>query len=392
MPIEINLGKPPAGYVVKAARSGELASVQYREFTSSEDGQYFIMRLEGFPNDVLEKACPGVRPSTVDHLLAVIRQDGTATVYVNELEIHSMVRATRPMEAGEKVGRSDIAEITSLDLGVDLPADAGFVFLFSTGWRKGLYYDFGPIGGANPEPRSYDVPSAFGQAFFQVIFQERLSITDAEWNQLFAAKWFPFIGLSDGANQKIISHLRSDWSPDDLLEELIAEVKARVPAMLESWHSHSSFLPHFDILDRAVERFQNDDFVSCTGLLFPRIEGILRTYHAGLGSVGKPSPDNLTAAAVSAKIDSSSTLLLPHRFAAYLKEVYFANFNPATQNIDISRHSVAHGVATPAEFNLKSALLAILVVNQLFYFMTNSAAVQVRQAVHRQADSSGASE
>jgi len=64
-------------------------------------------------------------------------------------------------------------------------------------------------------------------------------------------------------------------------------------------------------------------------------------------------------------------LLLPHRFAAYLRDIYFANFNPVAQDIDVSRHSVAHGVATASDFNQKSAVLGILVIHQLFYFLEN---------------------
>ena len=85
--------------------------------------------------------------------------------------------------------------------------------------------------------------------------------------------------------------------------------------MLDCWREHSSFMPHIDILERAVERFQDDDYMSCTGLLFPRIEGILRTHHTSLGTQSHPSPKNLTESAVASKIRNDKSLLLPQRFA-----------------------------------------------------------------------------
>jgi hypothetical protein len=44
--------------------------------------------------------------------------------------------------------------------------------------------------------------------------------------------------------------------------------------------------------------------------------------------------------AVASKIENTRYLLLPHRFAAYLRDVYFANFNPISQVIDVTAPSI----------------------------------------------------
>jgi hypothetical protein len=167
----------------------------------------------------------------------------------------------------------------------------------------------------------------------------------------------------------LVSQIRAGWDPDEKLGDIVSEIHDRIPESLNAWRTQVSFQPHIEILERAVERFQAGDYVSCTGLLFPRIEGILRTHHTTHGAATSPSPANLTDFAVAAKIHNESCLLLPHRFASYLRDVYFADFNPVAQNIDVSRHSIAHGVAAPASFNQKSALIGILVVHQLFHFL-----------------------
>ncbi len=372
MPVEIHLEMPPAGYSLTAARANEeTVAVQFQEFTSTEDGQHFIQRLEGIPTDILRRLSPTIYPSQVDNLLAICDREGKATVYVNEITQRARVRASGPVKAGAVVTKNDIVDIDRLELGVNIPDDAGVVFVFSVGWRKGLFYDFGPIGGPDPQPRQYDIATILGQAYCHVLFQERFSISDEEWGALFATKWFLFAALRNESIDTLISHVRCGWDPDEKLDDFVTEIKDRLSRMLDGWRNHSSFAPHVDILDRAVDRFQNDDFLSCTGLLYPRIEGILRTHHTSLGSATRPSPANLTDTAVASRLDNYKCLLLPHRFAAYLRDVYFANFNPVAQNIDVSRHSVAHGVAAVSEFNKKSALLAILVVHQLFYFLDN---------------------
>ena len=46
MPIEIKLKEVSVGYAQTSAQKGENASIIVREFTSSEDGDLFISRLE----------------------------------------------------------------------------------------------------------------------------------------------------------------------------------------------------------------------------------------------------------------------------------------------------------------------------------------------------------
>ena len=368
MAFEVNLGESPAGYARTSARPGEHVDVVYREFTSTEDGGHFIQRIEGAAGDILQRLPSQISPSQVDHMLAICRRDGKADVYVNELDLRANIRSAKSIEPGEYISRDDIADLESVELGVKIPDDAGVLIVFSVGWRKGLFFDFGPIL-PDPQPRQYDIAAVLGQMYGQVLFQERLCISDAEWDALFSAQWFPFVGLSNEDIDALLSHIRSGWDSDENLGDIVSETKNRVSQMLESWGKHPSFLPHFDLLERAVERFQNDDPVSCTALLFPRIEGILRTHHRIFGTQKHPSARNMTELAVATKIDNDKCLLLPRRFAAYLWDVYFANFDPDAENIEVSRHSIAHGVANPSMFNYKSAVIGILTAHQLFYFL-----------------------
>ena len=370
--VEIDLGNPPAGYALTSAREGENVQLLFREFTSTEDGQYFIQRLEGLTNRLLEQMPSQIRPSQVDHMLVIYNRDGKANVCVNELELRAFAQATRPLQAGENIYKDDLSDIKSLDLGVSIPNDTGFMFLFSVGWRKGLFYDFGPICGPDAQVRKYDIATVLAQYYCHVLFQERFSLSDSEWDSLFEAQWFLFIGLRDSTIDTLISHIRSGWDPDEKLDDIVSEVKEHSLQMLNSWRNHSAFLPHIDILEHAIDRFLDDDHISCTGLLFPRIKGILRTHHCSLGTQKPASTINLTESAVAEKIEADISLLLPHRFYNYLRDVCFKNFDPNSQDIDVSRHSVSHGVAPASKFNQKSAVIGILIIHQLFYFLENT--------------------
>ena len=366
MPIEVDLGMPPAGFAVSSARAGETVCVQVREFTSTEDGSHFIQRLEGLPNNIIEKLPTPVLPSRVDHLLAICQRDGKATVWVNELMIKVSTRVARAIEAGEGVTKDDIVDLGDVELGVHIPADAGIVFVFSVGWRKGLFYDLGPVAGRDPHPREYDLAGMLGKLYCQLVFQERFAISDEGWRALLAAKWFPFAGLSNEVLGGLLGRIQAGDQPDDGLGDIVCHVRKRARTMLGSWRGHSSFAPHVRLLERAIERFENDDPVSCTALLFPRIEGILRVHRALSGASSGFGQEKLVQAAVASKIDNRQSALLPHRFAEYLREVYFKSFSPVEQRPDVSRHTVGHGVADGAKFDEKSAVIGLLILHQLF--------------------------
>ena len=100
----------------------------------------------------------------------------------------------------------------------------------------------------------------------------------------------------------------------------------------------------------------------------------MRTNHGVMDTNKRASPDNLTASAVLDKSDKFRSLFLPHRFEAYLRDVYFASFEPREVDIGVSRHSVAHGVASAREFDQKSAVISILIIHQLFFSLKNVAA------------------
>ena len=62
----------------------------------------------------------------------------------------------------------------------------------------------------------YDVARFLGQAYCHVLFQERFSLSDDDWNALFASKWFPFAGLRDETINDLVSHVRAGWGQPKL--------------------------------------------------------------------------------------------------------------------------------------------------------------------------------
>ena len=373
MAFTITLGQLPAGHVLESAKSGEIVPVQYREFLTSEDGDLLTSRLEGFPSDLLGLIHPNViKPSAVDHMLALIRRDKLATVYLNELEIVAEVKVKRPIAAGAAVFEEDIADVFALRFpGIEVPDDVGVVFVFSRGWRRALYYDFGPLSPLLQEKRPYDLATQLGSCWTYLSFQHVLRVTPDEWERLLRAGWFLFIGLPIRHRRLVLDAIRSGHDPDDLIPAVSADLKARLPTLLESWMANSLASDHVAFIQTAAEHYQRGDNVSCSCILYPRIEGVLRSFFRRLDSVRKPTTRRLIECAASEHDSGGISLLIPKFFRRYLQEVCFASFDPENPKT-ASRHSVAHGVVRADHMDLKAATVAFLTIEQLFYLAPKS--------------------
>ncbi len=373
MPHEIILDSVPAGYVVEASSTEApgLAKIVVREFTSSEDGELLISRLEGIPNELISRLPPQTgRPSTLDHLVAIIRDDRPATVYVNECNIMVQFRSARAIQAGEFVREDDIVDVGALKCGgLDFPPEAGVVFLMSAGWRKGLFFDLIPLGPEH-QRRGYDIEKQLGSYFAYLLNQNVFSLAEPQWTALIEQQWFPFVSLQKALLRKMVAHLKSGGSVDVLLPQVVDRVRGLIPAMLGRWSKSALFQSHLELLRHASSEFLEGDFVSCTAIVYPRIEGLLRSLHESLGIKEKASQSVLSRASIQGRQDElhQHSWLLPDKFTRYLEEAYFAGFEPG-KPAKLSRHTLGHGVASGADFNQKAACIGLLVLDQLFYML-----------------------
>ena len=362
----IKLDNPLAGFTASSAKKGEKVKLITREFSSSEDGDLFIQRLEGL-NEIINLLPKNITPSTISHLLVLIHKDGTCNVYVNELEfIGTMKTKKNKINKGDPVYIDDIADIETLMIkDVIIPENVGIMFLFSHGWRKGLYFDLTHI--SNPDYLlNYNLKVTLGHYLNYLFFQDLYKITNDDWEKLYSSKWFPFIGLKKKTIDNILSYIRSNWNPDELLDEIEIEVKKSLPSFIEKWEKDNLFNEHIELIKHANERFINNDYISSTSILYPRIEGILRIVNKENNSNNYKQMELSKAPTKRMQIQENRySRILPDKFQQYLTKVYFAKFNP-DEPADISRNSLGHGVVKHIDFSKKSTILGFLIIEQLY--------------------------
>jgi len=363
MAFEVKLEKPFAGFAVDSSRPGEQMLIQTSNFRTSSEGDAFIRILEGLSQHVL----PGgsVQPSCVDHFLIVAGPDGKLTIYVNELEIRLKIQARKSRQAGEAVWSTDIADIVEVNIGVDIPTDHGMCLLFSVGWRKGFYFDFVPLS-RERQPRDYPIGPVLGAAWSALMFQERFSLTEDQWQWLIDQEMFLFIGLTPQLMQKIVTHAEKKWAMDRLNNQITACAKAIAPEIEDLAKGSPLFQPAVAALKIGLRHFVSGDAFSGASVLYPAVECVLRLHYASRNSASYPRQTRLIDEAKRAGQTGrhSYCLLLIDRFDAYLRQVIFADFdwkNPT----GVSRHTIGHGVVEPDQCDEVSVARVVLTIQHL---------------------------
>src|SRR5262245_59083445 len=127
MPITFRLTERFLGFAATTASGGQTVQVVYREFVAPSEATLLLDRLERMQRALFD-LIPGLpSPSIIDHIVVIILLDLSAVAYGNELQITSMIRPKRPIAAGEPVYAGDIEDISSINLGIEVPDDSAVV-------------------------------------------------------------------------------------------------------------------------------------------------------------------------------------------------------------------------------------------------------------------------
>jgi len=264
---DIQLNCVLTGFAAESCNAeGRAIKVIRREFTSSEDGDLFIRRLQEslsrvILNTIRKQQKVIVVESSIANMLAIVRRDRTATVYINAPMKALMQTKKSSVSAGEAIYLDDIADVSELVFhDIEIPDDVGVMVLFSVGWRKGLFYDLVPLSG-DDEKRDYDLNQLLGGYYAYLSFQERLAISDSQWDSLLDNGWFPFITLKKDMIDNILAQNREGWNVDDLIEKIRGEVSQRLPGGLKAWANVKAFEPHMEFISKAVEHYESNDYL-----------------------------------------------------------------------------------------------------------------------------------
>ena len=374
MPHSFKLLTPIHGISADYGFKDEPLIVQLSGFYSTEDGQEFITIADNITNALQAQLTDiRLRPSMIDNLLVIIDRDCNGLLYHNELAFVVGTRLNRDVKKGEGVYDDDVLDIEELRLAVpgnqslvDPPKYSAVIFVFSSGWRKGLYFNFSPIHPFNSEPLP-DLAKLFGTLFCRLRFQEKYHISEAQWNRLAEWEWFPFSCLTKAEMKELVGWSGQTRYPEEVLQKICASYKARLPSRLNLWKKRQDLDNHGTFIDTAYDAYLKDNHIASIQTIMPRIEGLMRMLLA------KQNPDEKISQAAMVKnlvkSKSENSLLLPIRFRDYLLACYFKGFDLATKAIPLSRHTVGHGVSKAEDYTFMRNTLLFMILDEIFNFL-----------------------
>ena len=365
--------QPLAGFAATDMAPQSFGWILQRAFVCSDDPTFYL-----YSDQISRMFLNNYFLDGITHYLILIHRDLSADVYVGSFAIQVKMLAKRDLKAGEPVSQKDIADIAELRFpGISVDKTDAIIFCFKKGWKFGLFFDLSPIDHESTldvDRLSHDL----GSYYRYLSFQELYSILEnkAIFQRMFADGWFPFIQLLGGDYEELAKCYGNETALQDAVDTFAARFnRQRISSFTERWWNNTIFQEKKSILNAGIEAYLSGNEagnINCVKTLYSEIEGIVRIRYVQEKGADPKFAELLGYVRDKAqgKFGPGGTLGFPEEFYQYLKEQVFKDFNLQTGRVDLSRHTVSHGVADQKEYTKTKALQAILILDQMYFYLS----------------------
>jgi hypothetical protein len=362
------------GFSLTAGRKGEKVKVAVKGLITSNEKLFFTVMRDIY-GIFLQSV---VRMEECNRFLILRHKNKSADIYVNDFERVLRCISKREVVPGQLVKKNDIADIVGLEFPkIEISKTDAIIFGMRVGWKFGLYFNFS----ANPnlargtELDLSQVSHELGYAYRFLLFEDEYELVrNSElYPKMLSDGWFPFIELI-GADYQELSNLYSHQWLDQIDDFLKRFDERRINNMTKSWWSKKQFQDKRKLIEAGISAFlqgSNSGYINCINTLYPQIEGIIGSEffkEHGKRPSFKELKEYIRNRAQN-RFSSEDSLGFPEYFYEYLDKDIFQEFDLSTGKIDLARHSLAHGYAKQEDFTKVKALQALLILNQIFFYL-----------------------
>jgi hypothetical protein len=310
----------------------------------------------------------------ISSFLILIHNDDSTDLYINNLPYAVEIKVGRSIKAGEPVSESDILDISRINfLGIQIRPTDQLIFCFKRGWKFGLYFDL--RRNLDLEELKIELGERYKLLSYKELYELLSNAPIAQ--EMFIDGWFPFLRLIPRDFRKLADVYKKTTGDrrrhfiNDFINSFDAK---RLDEITQSWWAKKILLDKRPIIESGIQAFiQGTEAGNINSIktLYSEIEGILRIlYHEQTGK--DPSFKQLKQFVhdlARRSFTSKSSLGFPDGFYDYIDTIIFASFDLNTGKIDLSRHSVSHGVATPSLYTRSRALQGVLCLDQIYFYL-----------------------
>ena len=362
----VRLGDDPGGIALNSAKAGESVKILAKTLLTSYDDNH-----RRFFNQILYGLLK-VDRHDINQVLVVIRQSEFRTYF--DFPMMMKARAKGNIREDSAVHTKDILDITEVDFRddtrcLDIRDGDKIAWLFRIGWSFGLYFDF------TGKMKISELRSELGRSYRRVLFYSHYEFLQSEgkFARMLEHGWFPFAQILDDEFEKLMLHIDD---PDNLnsIEEEIANsfTRERIHRFTQYWWKNEIFRDKQALLEAGIHAYLSGDdqgTINCISNLTPQIEGIIYLdYHRKMGNAPTTAQwRKYLEQRANESFPDPWSLGFPGRFLEYVKNVFLRSFDIESGDVELSRHSVAHGVACRESFTRIRALQLILTLDQIRY-------------------------
>ena len=333
--------------------------------------------------------------NSICSFLILIHWNLSADIYLNNFPIEIKCRSKRTLQENELISKNDIADIVELRFpGIDIQESDKVICCLKVGWKFGLYFNFvrnpnlvqKEIGSSESEEVELEVSNIaqmqtqLGQLYRYLAFQYVYQSLESEpiFQKMVADGWFPFAEILGNEYKTLFESYQNDkFTYDNQVNMLLESFnETRLQKIAGKWWENPIFLEKQELIQAGIDAFlggTKSDYINCIKTLYSEIEGIMRSlYYQDSGERTRNIQkliDRLIEVGERNTEDDQS-LLLPQYFLNYLTESIFKEFDPTTGEVDLSRHSALHGVASGEDYKPERALQALLTLDQIYFYLS----------------------
>jgi len=340
--------------------------------TINSDEPAFYKYIEQLSNPFFNKV--GVFRNAVYQFLILIHKNLSTDLYINDFPVNIEIMAKRDIKKMEPVTQRDIADIRRLKFPkIEIVKTDKVICCFKVGWKFGLFFDLGRE--LDIDAMELDLGTAYRYLSFQYVYEVLENKTQLE--EMIKDGWFPFIEIIGGEYKSLSEAYQNKFHFEERIDKIVGNFdKVRVEKITNKWWEKQIFEDKKEILQAGINAFlrgDNEGYINCINTLLPQVEGILRYQYLKDDGKGKNiGLKELLPHLIEKgkeKTGADYSLFLPLPFLNYLKDVVFADFDLETGQVDLSRHSVSHGVARAEAYTKVRALQTILVLDQIYFYI-----------------------
>lgn len=365
-----------SGFAVENGKSGDIIKVLCRSFVTSDENDFYNY-VDAFVGSYLRPF--GILDDFVHNFLILHHADLSADVYVNDLPINIECLSKRSVEKGEYVYENDIADLRRLRFeGIEIKKTDNIIFCFKKGWRFGLFFDLTCVGNSETvidvNKLYFDLGSYYKKLFFHHLFG--IVESGSHFEEMKKDGWFPYVELLSSDYAELSNAYTNKFNFSENISKLLNKfTKERIEKVSSRWWKNPIFAEKKTLIETGIDGYLQDTqkgYISCIKTLYSEIEGILAFLYLGDTKKYTNSSSkllNLLKEKGFSRTRGYNSALLPDIFCDYLQNYLFPQFDLLNGAVALSRHTSSHGVADACTYTKEKALQAILILDQIYFFL-----------------------